>query len=79
MKVEFDTDEVWEVFSLVVSELAGEAKLADADRAKIRRWRSEVMKPSGDAVRAFTAKFNETLAETMNRNVASKIRKPDWR
>lgn len=79
MKVEFDEDEAWEVLAVVVSRLAEEATLSDADRAKIRRWRSDVMKPRGDAVRQFAAKLNADIATTMERKAGSHIRKPDWR
>ena len=79
MKVEFDEDEAWEVLSVVVTRLADEAELSDTDRAKIRRWRSEVMKPRGDGVRQFAAKLNSDIATTMQRKAGSQIRKPDWR
>jgi hypothetical protein len=79
MKVEFDEDEAWEVLSVVVTRLADEAELSDTDRAKVRRWRSEVMKPRGDGVRQFAAKLNADIAKTMERKAGSHIRKPDWR
>jgi len=79
MKVEFDTREAWEIFSAVITRLADEATLSDSDRAKIRRWRSDIMKPSGDEVRMFTEKLNRDLADTKRRHESSRIRKPDWR
>ena len=79
MRVEFDSNEAWELLSLVVARLADEAKLTDSDRAKVRRWRSDVMSPGGEAVRVFATKLNDDLAETMQRAEGSAIRKPDWR
>ena len=79
MKVEFEPDEAWELMSLVVARLAGEAGLADGDRAKIRRWRSDSLQPSGDGMRLLTEKVNADIAATLARKRGSHIRKPDWR
>ena len=79
MKVEFEPDEAWELMSLVVARLAGEADLADGDRAKIRRWRSDSLQPSGDGMRLLTEKINADIAATLARKRGSHIRKPDWR
>ncbi len=79
MKVELDVDEAWELMSRVVARLVDEAALPAADRAKIRRWRSEVMKPAGEPMRLLTRKINDDLAEAFARKKRSQIRKPDWR
>ena len=79
MKVEFGTDEAWELMSLVVARVADEASLQDGDRAKVRRWRSESMQPSGEGMRLLTQKLNADLTETLARKKRSHIRKPDWR
>ena len=79
MKVEFEPDEAWELMSLVIARLADEAVLADGDRAKIRRWRSESMQASGEGMRLLTEKVNADIAATLDRKRASHIRKPDWR
>ena len=79
MKVEFGTDEAWELMSLVVARVADEASLQDGDRAKVRRWRSESMQPSGDGMRLLTDKVNLDMAVTLGRKRGSRIRKPDWR
>ena len=79
MKVEFEPDEAWELMSLVIARLADDAVLADGDRAKIRRWRSESMQPSGEGMRLLTEKVNADIAATLARKRASHIRKPDWR
>jgi hypothetical protein len=79
MKVELDVDETWELMSLVVARLLDEASLANSDRAKVRRWRSESMDPGGESMRLLTRKINEDLAEAFERKKRSQIRKPDWR
>ena len=79
MKVELDVDEAWELMSLVVARLAEEAGLPDGDRAKVRRWRSQSMRPEGGAMRLLAGKMNEDLAKAAERKKRSQIRKPDWR
>ncbi len=79
MKVELDTDETWELMSRVVARMLDETSLSDKDRAKVRRWRSDSMKPSGESIRLLTRKVNEDLGEAFERKKRSQIRKPDWR
>jgi hypothetical protein len=79
MKVELDVDETWELMSLVVARMLDEAKVPDSDRAKVRRWRSDSMRPSGEQMRLLTRKVNEDLAQASERKKRSQIRKPDWR
>ena len=79
MKIEFETDEAWDLMSLIVAKVADEVDLADSDRAKVRRWRSKSMQPSGEGLRVFTDKLNAALEETLVRKKRSHIRKPDWR
>lgn len=79
MKVAFEADEAWDLMSLIVAKIAGEVDLADGDRAKVRRWRSESMQPSGEGVRLLTDKLTATLEEALSRKKRSHIRKPDWR
>ncbi len=79
MKVELDIDEAWDLMSLVVASLAKDASLSDSDRAKVRRWRSNTMRPEGEAMRLLTGKLNEDLAAAMERKKRSQLRKPDWR
>ena len=79
MKVELDIDEAGDLMSLVVARLAKDASLSDSDRAKVRRWRSNMMRPEGEAMRLLAGKMNEDLAAAMERKKHSQIRKPDWR
>jgi len=78
MKVELDTDEAWNLLSHIIVRLVDEAELADSDRAKIRRWKSEEMRPTSQEMRVLASKINEDLAKTMERKTKSQLRKPDW-
>jgi len=79
MKVELDVEEAWELMSRVVARLLEEARLPDGDRAKIRRWRSDSMRPGSEPMRLLTRKINDDLAEVLRRKERSQIRRPDWR
>jgi hypothetical protein len=78
MKVELDGDETWALMSHVVDRLVRETELPDADRARIRRWRSEQMRPAGEPMKLLTRKINEDLARALQTKQRSQIRKPDW-
>ena len=78
MKVELDGDETWALMSYVVDQLLQETDLPDADRARIRRWRSEQMRPAGEPMKLLTRKINEDLARALQTKQRSQIRKPDW-
>ncbi len=78
MKVELDTDEVWNLFSAIVKQLSDGAGLSDADKAAITRWRSKEMKAGSEEVRVLTQKVNEDLARALRLQEKSVIRKSDW-
>ena len=78
MKVELDTDEAWNLLSHIIVRLVDEAELADSDRARIRRWKSEEMRPTSQEMRVLASKINEDVAKTMERKNKSQLRKPDW-
>jgi hypothetical protein len=79
VKIELDVDEAWALASYVLARLLEEAELRDADRAKVRRWRSQEMQPSQEGMRLLTEKINRDLAQAIERKQRSQIRKPDWR
>ncbi len=79
MKVELDSDEVWGLVSLIVARVADEAGLPKADKAKMRRWRSDEMRPGSDANHLLVRKINEDLAKATANKERSQLRKPDWR
>ena len=78
MKVDLDSDEIWALMSYVVDQLLQETDLPDADRARIRRWRSEQMRPGGEPMKLLARKINEDLARALQTKQRSQIRKPDW-
>jgi hypothetical protein len=79
VRIELDVDESWALTSYVLTRLLEEAELPDADRAKVRRWRSQQMQPSKEGMRLLTEKINRDLAQAVERKQRSQIRKPDWR
>jgi len=78
VRVELDVDEAWALMSYVVKRLVDETPLSDEDRARIRRWRSEKMRPTDDAMQILATKINQDLAHAMEAKRRSQIRKPDW-
>ena len=78
MKVEFNSDETWALMTYVVDRLLQETDLSDADRARVRRWRSNEMRPAGEPMKLLTRKINEDLARALLTKQRSQIRKPDW-
>jgi len=79
VRIELDVDESWALTSYVLTRLLEEAELPDADRVKVRRWRSQQMQPSKEGMRLLTEKINRDLAQAVERKQRSQIRKPDWR
>jgi len=79
VRIELDVDESWALMSYVLTRLLEETELPDADRAKVRRWRSQQMQPSKEGMRLLTEKINRDLAQAVERKQRSQIRKPDWR
>ena len=79
MRIELDVDEAWALASYVLTRLLEGTELPDADRAKVRRWRSQQMQPSKEGMRLLTEKINRDLALAVERKQRSQIRKPDWR
>jgi hypothetical protein len=78
MKVEIAVDESWALLSVVVKKLIDEANLSDEDRANLRRWRSEDMRTSGDAIRTLTQKLNDDIERSQKNRQRSLIQKHDW-
>lgn len=78
MKVEFDADEVWTLLSTVMREVIDTVDFADEDRAALRRWRSEKMRPGSDDMKALVARINEDLARIIKTKERSQIQKHDW-
>jgi hypothetical protein len=78
MKVQIDEDEAWAMLSTVMQQALDEAGLADEDRAALRRWRSEQMRPGREASRALLERLNADLERVTKGKERSHIRKHDW-
>ena len=78
MKVEFETEEAWNLMSHVVARLIEETQLSDADRARVRRWKSDEMRATSQEMKVLTQKMNEDLLKVLERKTKSQLRKPDW-
>ena len=78
MRVELDADEVWGLLSTVAKHVLDEAGLDDDDRAALRRWRSQQMRQSGEAMKALVVKVNEDLARLQRAHERSSIQRHDW-
>jgi len=79
MKIELDLDECHELFSTIVDRLITEAGLPDQDRAALKRWRSQSMRPGSGPMKELAAKINADLARTLQNKTRSAIVRPDWR
>ncbi|HEY8837942.1 MAG TPA: hypothetical protein VIO16_09755 [Dehalococcoidia bacterium] len=78
MKVELDVDEVWALLSTVTKQVVDGVDLPDEDRAALRRWRSQQMRPSSEGMRALVVKLNEDIAKLSRQRERSAIQKHDW-
>lgn len=78
MKVELDIDQARELLSVIAQRVVQEASLSDEDRAKVRRWFSEEMRPKDEAMRALTEKINADLERALRTKERSQVRRHDW-
>ncbi len=79
MRLELEQEESRELLSLIVERIIKEAKLSNKDRAALKRWRSEQMKPGSDEMRELTGKINADLERALRTKEKSAVQKPDWR
>ena len=79
MKLELDAEETRELLVLLIDRLIEESGLGDADRATLRRWRSEGMKAGSDSMKKLTTKINADIDRALKTQEKSAIMKPDWR
>lgn len=78
MRVELTDDEVWSLLSSVTANLLEDAGLSDEDRGRLRRWRSEEMRPGREGMRALSDKLNSDLARSLKSKERSSIQRHDW-
>jgi len=78
LKVELEPEEAREILALLVERLVQEAGLEDEDRARLRRWFSEEMRPGSQGMKELTAKINADLERVLRSKERSAVRRPDW-
>lgn len=79
VKVELDVEEAWAVMSRIVNQMLDEVELDKSDRAAIRRWKSNEVRPGREEMDAIHEKMNEDIERLWDVRRKSEIRKPDWR
>ena len=78
MRVQIDEDETWAMLSTVVKRVLDEAGLPDEDRAALKRWRSDQMRPGREASKALLDRLNADLDRVTKAKARSAIQKHDW-
>jgi hypothetical protein len=78
MRVQIDEDEAWALLSTVMQGALEEAGLSEEDRAALRRWRNEQMRPGRDASRALLERLNADVERVLKGKERSAIQKHDW-
>lgn len=78
MRVELDEQEVWSLLSAMTRRVLDEADLSEEDRGKLRRWRSDEMRPGREGLRALNEKLNGDVARVLKGKERSLIQKHDW-
>ena len=78
MRVQLDDDEVWALLSALTRRVLDEAGLSEEDRGKLRRWRSEEMRPGREGFRTLQEKVNADLERALKAKERSPIQKHDW-
>jgi hypothetical protein len=78
MRVQIDEDEAWALLSTVMQSVLEDAGLSDDDRAALRRWRNEQMRPGREASRALLERLNTDVERVIKGQERSAIQKHDW-
>ena len=79
VKVELDLEEAWAVMSKIVNQMLEETELEKSDKAAIRRWKSNEMRPGREEMEALHEKINDDIERLWEVRRKSEIRRPDWR
>jgi len=78
MKVEFTVEEVQAMANFVLDQIAGLDGLDKKDRAALKRWRGDDMRPSSPNMKLLAEKVNAELQRIHEAAHVSAIKKPDW-
>lgn len=78
MRLQIDQDEAWALLSTVAKQVVDESALNDDDRAALRRWRADEMRPGRDAIKSLLDKINADLDRALKAKQRGAIQKHDW-
>ncbi len=79
MKLELEQEESVELLSLIADRITQEAGLDTKDRAAVKRWRADKMRPGSDAMKELTDKINADLERALQTKAKSAVQRADWR
>lgn len=78
MRVQIDEDETWALLSTLMKKVLDDTALSDEDRAALKRWRSDQMRPGREASKALLERLNGDLERVIKAKERSAIQKHDW-
>ncbi len=78
MRVQIDEDETWALLSTLMKKVLDDTGLSDEDRAALKRWRSDQMRPGREASKALVERLNADLERVIKAKERSAIQKHDW-
>ncbi|MGE0134875.1 MAG: hypothetical protein AB7L91_13835 [Dehalococcoidia bacterium] len=78
MKVEFTAEEVQAMVDYVLDQIGAIEGMDRKDRATLRRWRGDEIRPGSPTMAVLTEKVNAELQRIHEAAHVSAITKPDW-
>lgn len=78
MKVEFTSEEVQAMALYVLDQVDTIKGFSRADKAALKRWRSEQLRLGTASMQTLTEKVNSDIARIDESAHVSAIQKPDW-
>jgi hypothetical protein len=78
VKVQFDLEEVQAMANAVIDQLLTLDGLSKADRAALRRWKSDEVRPASPTLQLMTERLNEEIQRTHDSSEVRRIVRPDW-
>ena len=79
MRLELDLEESHQLFTAIVDSLLEDISFGDADRAAIKRWRSESMRTGSEGMKELAARINADIERALTNKAKSAIMRPDWK
>jgi hypothetical protein len=78
MKVEFTSEEVQAMAGYVLDQVGALTAFSRADKAALKRWRSEQLRPGTPPMQLLAEKVNADIQRIDDSAHVSPIQKPDW-